>query len=98
MTVERASVDAADGSDRLSLFENSPRVVRLSLPAGERVPPHTHPDAVILFQVLAGTVELDLGDQTHRAEAGEILRFDGDQEISPRAVSDAEALVILADR
>lgn len=94
--MERATLDA-DGEGRTALFGSNPRTVLLSLSADERVPPHTHPEADVLFQVLDGEFDLDLGDETHHLTAGEIARFDGDQEISPRAVTDARALVVLAD-
>lgn len=88
--------DGDDGGDRSVLFGGEPRTVRLSLSAGERVPAHDHPNRQILFHVLSGEIALDLDDQTYDLAAGDVLRFDGDRGISPEAVTDAEALVVLA--
>lgn len=40
---------------------------------------------------------LDLDDETHDLAAGDVLRFDGNCQISPKAVTDAGALVVLAN-
>jgi len=96
MTVERANVDAADEDGRAALFEGEPRTVHLSLSVDQRVPAHDHPDRQILFHVLDGEIALDLDDETHDLSAGDVLRFDGDRQISPEAVTDARALVVLA--
>ncbi|SFR85142.1 Cupin domain-containing protein [Halomicrobium zhouii] len=96
MSIERANVDAADEAGRAALFEGEPRTVHLSLSADQRVPAHDHPDRQILFHVLEGEIALDLDDETHDLSAGDVLRFDGDCQISPKAVSDARALVVLA--
>lgn len=98
MTVERASVDAIDEGGRAALFEGEPRTVLLSLSADERVPGHTHPERNVVFHVLEGDIDLDLDDETHRLEAGDVVRFGGNREISPRAVTDARALVVLSAR
>lgn len=73
-----------------------PKTVRLSLEAGDRVPKHSHPNREIVCYVISGTVELTLGDSTHALDAGDIARFDGAQDISPRAVTDATVLLVLA--
>ncbi|MCU4801900.1 cupin domain-containing protein [Halobacteria archaeon HArc-gm2] len=96
MRIERANVDAADEDGRAALFEGEPRTVHLSLSADQRVPAHDHPDRQILFHVLEGEITLDLDDETHDLSAGDVLRFDGDRQISPKAVTDARALVVLA--
>jgi quercetin dioxygenase-like cupin family protein len=75
-----------------------PKTVRLSLEAGDRVPRHSHPDREIVCYVLEGTVEMTLGESTHALDSGDVVRFDGDQDISPRAVTDARALLVLAQR
>jgi hypothetical protein len=41
-------------------------------------------------------VELD--GETHELDAGALVQFDGDREISPRAVTDVTALLVLAPR
>jgi len=89
--------DRADG-DRAVLFENDPKTVRLALDAGESVPPHRHPETDIVFHLLSGTLDLNLGNETHRLTAGDVARFDGEQDISPAAIEDSEALLVLAQR
>jgi len=42
--------------------------------------------------------ETTLGDDTVTVSAGEVARFDGAQDISPRAVADSEALLVLAEK
>ncbi|MBX0296485.1 cupin domain-containing protein [Haloarcula nitratireducens] len=96
MGVERANVDAAESEGRTALFEGEPRTVHLSLSAEQRVPPHDHPERRILFHVLDGEIALDLDEETYDLSAGDALRFDGDRQISPEAVTDARALVVLA--
>jgi quercetin dioxygenase-like cupin family protein len=75
-----------------------PKTVRLSLDAGDHVPTHSHPGRQIVCYGISGTVDLTLGESTHGIEAGDIVRFDGDQDISPRAVTDATILLVLAPR
>ncbi|WP_324757292.1 cupin domain-containing protein [Haloarcula montana] len=93
---ERVSLSELDGDGRTPLFEGEPRTVRLALDAGESVPPHQHPGRQIVFQVLDGEFDLELGAETLSLSAGEVARFDGAQDISPTAVTDAEALLVLA--
>jgi quercetin dioxygenase-like cupin family protein len=106
----RASVLSASMADHASLddltaepharpFEaGEPSVIRLALSAGDRVDPHTHPDREIVLYLRTGTVDLDLDDETHRLDAGDVIRFDGRREVSPSAVEDSEALIVLARR
>jgi quercetin dioxygenase-like cupin family protein len=78
--------------------EHEPKTIRLELEAGEEVPSHTHPDREIVLYVVAGRLELCLGDDSYELNADEIARFDGDREISPRAIKDSTALIVLAKR
>lgn len=93
---ERVSLSALDGEGRTPLFEGEPRTVRLTLDAGESVPPHQHPGREIVFHVLDGEFDLTLGEETLSLEAGDVARFDGAQDISPSATTDAAALLVLA--
>lgn len=95
--LERAALDGVEGDGRTPLFEGDPRTVHVALDQGESIPAHQHPGTDILFQVLDGTVDLTLDEESLRLDAGEMARFDGDQDISPAAVTDTEALVVLAD-
>ena len=78
--------------------EHSPRTVRLSLDAGESVPPHTHPGTDIVLHLLEGRLELGLDGETHDLAAGELVQFSGDHEVSLRAVEPATAVVVFAPR
>lgn len=96
---EFCSLDDLDATPHARPFPGEePTVVRLSLAAGERVPPHRHPDRQVVCHVLTGEVELDLGEEAYDLSAGDLARFDGDQDISPRALEDSEALLVLAHR
>lgn len=75
-----------------------PLVIRLALAADEQVDPHRHPDRQIVLYLLTGRVELSLDDERHELAAGDVIRFDGRREVSPRALEDSEALLVLAKR
>jgi quercetin dioxygenase-like cupin family protein len=88
-----------DGQPHANVFpDREPKTIRLTLPAGEGVPAHSHPGRDIVFHLLEGAIELELGDERHELTAGEVARFAGDQEIAPRAVEDSTALIVLAER
>ncbi|MFB6152883.1 MAG: cupin domain-containing protein [Halodesulfurarchaeum sp.] len=88
-----------DGTPHANVFPDSePKTIRLTLDAGEEVAPHSHPDREIVFYLVDGTVELQLGSQSHELTAGDIAHFDGDQEIAPRAVEEATAVIVLVAR
>ena len=93
MKVERLG---SDGEGRGVVFDGDPKVVHLRLAAGERVPPHRHPGETVVFHVLAGEFALTVGEATERLSAGSLARFDGAQDVSPAAETDAEALLVLA--
>jgi quercetin dioxygenase-like cupin family protein len=98
-TVEGCSLDALDGTAR-PFGEGEPDVVRLRLDAGESVAPHAHPGRSVVFFVVDGAFVVRVGDETRQVAAGDCLRFDGDEEVSPAATDDgpATALVVLAKR
>jgi uncharacterized protein (DUF2249 family) len=86
-----------DGEPHADLFPGrTPKTLRLSLGAGERVPEHDHPGHVVLFHVLTGAIDVRLDGEPHPVEAGEVLRFDGDLSVEPTAREDSTALVVLA--
>ena len=91
--VERATLHG--GTDRERLFD-SPRTVRLGLAAGDAIPPHSHPGTTIVLSVAQGHLAVYLGDDTHHVAADELLRFDGDRDISLEALEDSVALLVLA--
>jgi quercetin dioxygenase-like cupin family protein len=91
------ALSALEETPHASVFDGSdPRVVRLDLAAGDEIPAHRHPETTVVCHVLAGRVELTLGDATHDLSAGDVARFAGDQPIAPAAVTDATALLVLA--
>ncbi|WP_066411196.1 cupin domain-containing protein [Halorubrum aethiopicum] len=93
------SLAELDGTPHAAVFPGTePKTVRLRLDAGESVPAHTHPDRRVLLYVVDGVVELRVGDEEHELSAGDVARFDGSREVSPRAVEAATALVVLAER
>jgi len=95
---ERVALADLDADGRSVLFAGEPKTVRLTLEEGDRVPPHRHPDREIVCHVTSGRIELTLGEKTLTLAAGEVARFDGDQDISPAALEDSEALLVLAER
>jgi quercetin dioxygenase-like cupin family protein len=92
---ERVSLRAAGDGRRTMLFD-APKTVRLTLSEGESVPPHRHPDTDIVLHLRSGELDLHLGAETHRLTQGDVIRFDGDRDISPEAVTDSDALLVLA--
>ncbi|MUW13519.1 cupin domain-containing protein [Halorubrum sp. CBA1125] len=93
------TLNELDGQPHANVFpDKEPKTIRLTLDAGGEVAPHSHPDREIVFYLIKGTIELDLGDETHELSVGDIARFDGDQEIAPRAVEESTALIVLASR
>lgn len=88
-----------DGQPHANVFPDAePKTIRLTLDAGGEVAPHSHPDREIVFYLIEGTIELELDGETHELSAGDVARFDGDQEIAPHAVEDSTALIVLASR
>lgn len=78
--------------------EPRPKTVRLELAAGEQVPEHTHPGRDVLLYVVSGRLYLSLDGETHRLDPGDTVRFSGDRDVSPTAIDDTTALVVLAPR
>lgn len=93
---EHATLGTVDGDGRSQLFQGEPKTIELSLSAGEQIPAHTHPDRQIVFYVLSGQFSVTVGDESHDVGTGELLRFDGTQDISPKAIVDSTALLVLA--
>ncbi|WP_418283144.1 cupin domain-containing protein [Halorubrum sp. DTA98] len=97
--VERVSLPDLDGEPHAVAFPGAePKTVRLSLSAGESVPEHDHPDRQVLLYLLEGRLSLELNGESHEVTASELVRFDGDQPISPRATEPSTALIVLAPR
>jgi quercetin dioxygenase-like cupin family protein len=93
------TLNELEGQPHANVFpEAEPKTIRLTLSEGEAVPAHAHPDREIVLYLVEGAIELQLGDETHDLTAGDVVRFDGDQEIAPHAVRDSTALIVLAIR
>ena len=91
------SLDDLDAEPHAVLFpDEEPKTIRLSLAAGDVIAAHRHPGREIVAHVLDGRIAFSLGDETHEVGPGDVARFDGDQEISPRAIEDSRALLVLA--
>ncbi|MBZ6495900.1 cupin domain-containing protein [Natrinema longum] len=96
---ERTSLEDLEKAPHAEVFEErTPRTVRLQLTADERVPKHRHPESNVVLHVLSGAVEVTLGDDVYDLEPGDVVRFDGDQDVSPYAVEDSTALVVFAPK
>ncbi len=48
--------------------------------------------------MLEGQLDLTVADETYKLSTGNIARFDGAQDISPTAIEDSRALLVLAER
>lgn len=95
----KRNLSELDSTPHANVFPGAePKTVRLSLSAGEAIPPHSHPDRRIVLYLIEGRLDLALDDATHELRAGEIVRFDGDREISPEALTDATALLVFTPR
>jgi quercetin dioxygenase-like cupin family protein len=93
------NLDELDGQPHANVFPDAePKTVRLSLDAGDEVATHSHPDREIVFYLVDGAIELGLDGETHELTAGDVARFDGDQDIAPSAIEDSTALIVLANR
>jgi quercetin dioxygenase-like cupin family protein len=93
-TVEKYEVQ---GAPHAQLFPGAePKTIRLTLEAGERVEPHRHPDREVVLYVVDGALELQLGSEHRELETGDVVRFEGDQDISPRATEGSTALIVLS--
>ena len=93
------TLDELDGQPHASVFPGTePKTIRLTLDEGESVPEHDHPDREIVFYVLEGEIDLQLGDDSYTLSSDDIAQFDGDQQISPTANRASTALIVLAPR
>ncbi|MFD1564195.1 cupin domain-containing protein [Haloarchaeobius amylolyticus] len=96
---EITSVGSLESTPHAAVFDvDAPRTVRLQLEADERMPKHRHPKSNVVLYVLDGTLELALGDDSYDLESGDVVRFDGDQEISPHARTACAALLVFAPK
>lgn len=95
-STERTSLETLEEGPHARVFEGEPRTVRLTLSEGERLPAHAHPDRQVVFHLLEGRMTVTVGEDRHELRAGELLRFDGEQDVSPKALEKSVAVVVLA--
>lgn len=94
---ELTSLTELDTAPHAEVFETRrPRTVRLQLDAEERVPPHTHPGTNIVLHLLTGQLELTVGSDTYELNPEDLIRFSGDQEVSPYAIEASTAVIVFA--
>lgn len=94
---ELTALDDLTETPHAEVFDRAePRTVRLQLDADDRIPGHEHPGTDVVLHLLSGRVELTLGEDTHDLTPGDLIRFAGDQEISPYAVEDSTAVLVFA--
>ena len=78
--------------------EGGLNLVDCTWPAGTHVPSHVHPIEDELLIILAGTVEVRVGERTFRCGAGETLFTPRNTEHEVRALSEARHIAILTRR
>lgn len=77
--------------------ESELEVNRVRLAADEQLAPLTYPGKQILLCVRSGRVQIRLDTEIFSFESGDVISFNGEYEVAPRAVEPSEALVVLAD-
>mgnify|MGYP006287724273 CR=1 FL=1 len=96
---ELTSIPSLSSTPHAEVFDtDAPRTVRLQLEADERMPKHRHPESNVVLYVLDGTLELTLGDDSYDLEQGDVVRFDGNQDISPHARTECASLLVFAPK
>ncbi|SEP11209.1 Cupin domain-containing protein [Halogranum amylolyticum] len=91
------SLQKLDGAPHANAFPSEePKTIRLTLSEGEHVEPHAHPDREIVLYLISGALELQLDGEPYHVDQGDVVHFDGAQEISPVAKTDCTGLLVLA--
>ena len=95
--MQRLDLSAArDSSGPTIAFEGAePRTAYLTLEADERVPKHDHPGRTVICSLRSGRLRFEHDDGSVELEPGDVLRFDGETDVSVVAVEDSEALVVV---
>ena len=66
---------------------------------GDLIAKHNHPEALVIFTVVKGEVEVHLNDtEIHKVEPGKVLHFDGDNFINAEFLTDGEVFVTLVTK
>lgn len=94
---ELTSLAALDSVPHAEVFETPrPRTIRLRLEAEEQIPPHQHPGTDVVLYLVDGRLELSLNGEEYRMNEGDLIRFSGDQDISPTAIDPSTAILVFA--
>lgn len=94
---EVATLSELDRTPHAEVFDDpSPRTVRLQLAKGQEIPPHRHPGSDVVVHLVSGELEIGLDDERYRLSSGQLVRFSGDREVSPRAIEACTAVVVFA--
>lgn len=96
MTFEKKSLNETDETTVVRLFD-VPQTLRLELDGGEERPEHNHPGKEIIMFVHEGELDLRLDGESHTVKEGDVIRFSGERDISPRAVEDTVALLVFVE-
>lgn len=95
---ERVTLADLEAAPHARVFDGEPQTIRLALEEGETIAPHRHPDRQIVLHLLEGRLAVTVGDDEYEVNAGELVRFDGNQDISPTALEDSTAVLVLSPR
>ncbi|WP_137284417.1 cupin domain-containing protein [Halorussus salinisoli] len=98
MTDTVALDDLTERPREVAFPGSEPKTVRLSLDAGDEVPAHRHPERQIVIHLVSGRLDVRVDGESNVLEPGDLLRFDGKREVSPKAEEDSTALLVLAPR
>lgn len=93
--VELTALSDLEQTPHAEVFETpQPRTVRLHLQADERIPAHSHPGTNIVLYLQRGRLEVTLDGEVYDLRGEELIRFSGDQDISPYAVEASIAILV----
>ena len=98
MTPDLVALDELEAEPHAVLFDDEPKTIRLSLEAGDAIAEHSHPDRQIVFHLLSGAIEVRIDGDSYVLEPGDVARFDGERSISPRAIEESTAVLVLAPK
>lgn len=71
------------------------KLVRRSFKKGDVIPKHNHPEADVVFLLLQGSIDLKIGSDSLVIKQGDIVNFDGEDEISGKILEDSSFAVFL---
>jgi quercetin dioxygenase-like cupin family protein len=97
-TPEHVSLADLTGEPHARALAGPPRAVRLSLGVGDAVPAHRHPESHVLVHLLEGDLDRRLDGVSYAMEPGDLVQFDGERRVEPRAAADSVALVVFAPK